>query len=532
MTKIRVALAALVCMLLVLVSASALAESPVEPVYPRSIKMTKAKATVVNAAGKGNTIKLIAKTAPAIEQLSEKITWSSDDESIARVDQEGVVTPVGEGKVSIRASIQGKTRVLSVACRVTVKAVRVNRFSIEGSDILLLDPSKASEKTANLNAVIEPATATFQGVTWESSDSSVVTVDQDGKATAKSVGSATITATTDNGRKKASVSVRVRNASKMVSITISAGGDVVLGGDPVKKTDKRFEQLISQSGSPDYGYVLKNLKRVFEKDDVTILNLEGPLKGGRARKSDRQFNFYGKPEYANILVEGSVEVANIANNHIDDYGTKGKTKEILRDAGIVRSDLSFSSENNSIVTKNGVRIGFVGFQTPYSSARMKAQILKARSVCDVVVVSLHFCDVPEHTHPIRSSQVKVAHRVVDWGADLVIGHHPHVTSGIEVYQGKYIFYGVGSVQSSGKNFRYNNFIMQQEILVEKGTGYTEPQVPTIYPISSSSAPLGADNNCQPMILSKSDDRYAYVVDLIDRYSKRSNVKAAPYKLGT
>ncbi|MGJ4851513.1 CapA family protein [Bacillota bacterium Meth-B3] len=523
-------LASILCALVLAGGVAALAEPAPGAVYAQSLKMSKAAVALTNAYQKPGTVQLGVSTRPQLHQLTDKtIRWISDNPSVAAVDENGLVTARGEGQTRVRAEIQGRTRVLSVACKVTVRAVRVSSLSLDCGDLLILDHTDAAEKSERVRATVTPATATFQQVEFTSSNDRIASVDENGHVTARGEGEATITATADQGRKSVKFTVRVRDKSGMVPVVISAGGDIVLGGDPLKKTDKRFERLISQGGAPDYGYVLKYLKPVFERDDLTILNLEGSLKGrADAKKPERKYNFVGKPEYAQILVEGSVEAANIVNNHINDYGTKGDTKRILRDAGIVCSDTGFSAEN-SAATVRGIRVGFVGFQTPYSSARIREQIFKARKHCDVVVVSFHWGEAPEHKHPVLSSQIVQARRAVNAGADLVLGHHPHVIQGIERYNGKYIFYGLGAVESSGSRFKYPNFIMRQTILVGKD-GYTEPQEPEIYPIFTSGAPMDEENNCQPILLGPGDPRYDTVKSQIDRYSQGRGLKPAPYKL--
>lgn len=520
----------LVLALLLALASTALAE-PVTPVYPRSLKMSKASATITIKPNAANTLQLSVSTNPALSSLTEKVSWTSDDESIATVNENGLVQAVGAGKVRIRASIQGANKVLSVACKVTVKEVKATSLKLAPSDQVVLDPSSSSDRTTTIKATVKPTNASFQQVSWSSSDPSVATVDENGQITAVSNGSCTITATADKGRKSAQISVICRDKSDMVPIVLSLGGDIVLGGDKAKKTDKRFEQMISQSGSPDYGYVFKNLKKVFSKDDLTILNLEGPLKGGGTpRKPDREFNFYGKPEYVNILTEGSVEVVNIVNNHIYDYNTKSPTRNILSSAGITISDDSM--KNTSYTTVKGAKIGFIGFQTPTSASTIRSKVKKAKATCDILVVSFHFCDVKEHTYAVRSSQITQARAAVQAGADLVLGHHPHVPSGIEVYDGTYIYYSLGSVGSSGPKFKYLNFIAQQTLLWDPATGYVEAQVPTIYPISPSGT-YGKDdeNNCQPILHSPSDARYAELFDIIDTQSNRGSLNPAPYIKG-
>ena len=523
----------MVLIVLVLLLGALTAYAEPAPVFAKTLKMNKAKVTITNLYQKPGTVQLKATTTPVQTQLTDPtITWVSDNEAIATVDNNGLVTGVGEGSVKIRASIQGKTKVLSVVCTVTVKAQRAKNFSLNCGDILTLDHTDASHKTFTLGGNFNPPTSTFQDITYTIADSNIASIDDKGVVTAKNAGETIITATSDLGKKTAKVKLTVRDRSGMVSITVGAGGDIVLGGDPLKKTDKRFEKIIQDNG---YDYVLKNLRPIFAQDDFTILNLEGPLKGGKPKKPDRKYNFYGKAEYTNILTAGSVEVVNIANNHINDYGTKKTTRSILKKAGIIMSDTQYLASENQFTVK-GVKVGFVGIQTPYSITKMRQLVKKAKADNDLMIMSFHFCEVPEHTHSVRSSQAIMARAAIDAGADMVIGHHSHVTSGIEMYKGKYIYYGIGAVESSGPRFKYNNFIMQQKVLVDVGTGYTESMIPTIYPIFSSSAeptPTNKkpENNCQPKLLNPGEAGYDYIFNTIDKYSRGASRIPAPYVKG-
>ena len=503
-----------------------------QPVYPRSIRVSKARLTLTNAYKKPGSFQLRASTTPALARLTDKkLTWSSDDATIAAVDEKGLVTGVGEGTTYVRVGVQGKNKALSARCRVTVKAVRVKKLALKPT-ALTLDLTDPAGGKATIAATITPKNAAYPQIIWESSDKAVATVDDKGVVQAKGVGLAVITAVTDNGRVKAQCTVRVRGASAgMVPVVISAGGDIVLGGEPRKKSDERFEKLITKNGKHDYTYVLKNLRPVFEKDDLTILNLEGSLIGNNPRNPARSYNFVGKPEYAQILVEGSVEVANVSNNHTDDHGTKKETIQILRNKNLLISDDLFNIAQSSTLIR-GVRVGFVGLRTPYPHAAYKTTIQEARKRCDVLVVSFHFGEVKEWTHPVLPSQIKRAREAIDLGADLVLGHHPHLIQGIELYKGKYIFYGLGAVESSGSTFSHPNFIMQQTIMVDPKTGETRPEVPTVYPIfTSGAAKAKANNNCQPVLLSRSDKRYNEVKNLIDTHSQGGGMVPAPYNLG-
>ena len=103
-----------------------------------------------------------------------------------------------------------------------------------------------------------------------------------------------------------------------VSLTISAAGDCTLG------TDENFYYATSLPAKyeavQDPGYFFQKVLPVFSQDDLTIVNMEGILTAEELQREIKQFAFKGDPEYVQILTEGSVEAANLANNHSRDYG--------------------------------------------------------------------------------------------------------------------------------------------------------------------------------------------------------------------
>jgi poly-gamma-glutamate synthesis protein (capsule biosynthesis protein) len=509
-----------------------------DPLYAKAIRLRPRYKTLY-LAEEPNSVKfpLTVDTIPERQLLAEggnPVIWESENENVATVDENGVITAVGMGTTRIRASVQARTRVLRVFCRVRVRAVPVRSITLSPG-YLALDLS--GQKEAQLTAKVLPENASCKKVIWESSNDSIATV-ENGRVKAKGKGFCTITATDVMTRKKtAFTNVCCFKRNEMIEVVFTAGGDLVLGGDKKKKTDLRFANCIKgEDGQPDYGYVLRNLKPLLEKDDFSIFNLECPLLGrGSPRKPSRTFNFYGKPEYAKILKAGSVEVANIVNNHAHDYGTKPQTVNILKDAGIIISDEQIKSDANVLTTKDGVRVGFIGFFGPVGAYTITSRVKTAKAKCDMLVVSFHFCDAREHSHVVYSSQIRQARAAVNAGAAVVLGHHTHVPSAIEVYEGVYIYYGLGSTQSSGKSFGrakiYNTFLTQQTILFDPATKYTLCEVPTIYPICPTSAPVTEENNCQPTRLYPGDDRFDYVLGVLDTYARRARLNPAPFHLG-
>ena len=116
-----------------------------------------------------------------------------------QIGRHGGVQAVGAGKVRIRASIQGANKVLSVACKVTVKEVKATSLKLAPSDQVVLDPSSSSDRTTTIKATVKPTNASFQQVSWSSSDPSVATVDENGLITCAGLGETYITVASESG---------------------------------------------------------------------------------------------------------------------------------------------------------------------------------------------------------------------------------------------------------------------------------------------------------------------------------------------
>ena len=193
-----------------------------------------------------------------------------------------------------------------------------------------------------------------------------------------------------------------------------------------------------------------------------------------------------------------MEAANLANNHSHDYGDAGfdDTKTALDQAGITH----FGYEDVAIVEVGGVKVGLTGQFTVYENPqhledlRNNIQTLKDRGA-EVIVACFHWG--MENDDTPDPDQVELAHAAIDAGAHLVIGHHPHVLQGVEVYQGRYIVYSVGNFCFGG-NYSppdYDAMIFQQTFTIQDGQVLSDDQVEVIPCLTSSAAGY---NNFQPI----------------------------------
>lgn len=298
-----------------------------------------------------------------------------------------------------------------------------------------------------------------------------------------------------------------------IEITISAVGDCTLGTDVNYASGATFVAEYNKQQDP--AYFLRNVKPVFEADDLTIINFEGTFTDSGTRQ-DKTFAFRADPEYVKILTTSSVEAANLANNHSRDYGSQSltDTRQHLSEAGITH----FGYDETAIYEVKGVKIGLVGvYELPYGLGcmdKMKERIAKVKAEGAVItIVSFHW-GIEREYYPERI-QKELARTAVDCGADLVLGHHPHVLQGIETYNGKKIVYSLGNFCFGGnKNpSDKDTMIFQQKFTIREGKVLSYEDV-NIIPCSLSS--VSSRNNYQPMILE--GDAAQRVLDKIQKLS--------------
>lgn len=282
-----------------------------------------------------------------------------------------------------------------------------------------------------------------------------------------------------------------------IQITISAAGDCTLGTDEYFDESTSFEAKYNVVDDPSYFF--REVKSVFEADDLTIVNFEGTLTTGGTRK-DKTYAFRGDPEYTAILTEGSVEAVNLANNHSFDYGDQSyeDTKNYLTEAGIV----NFGYDRNALIDVKGVLVGLIGiYELPYgleAADMLRENIANVKAEgAQLIIVSFHWGTEKEN-YP-DSIQTELAHIAIDEGAHLVLGHHPHVLQGIEEYKGRNIVYSLGNFCFGGnKNpSDKDTMIFQQTFTITDGV-VAEDNVKEVIPCSLSSR--SDFNNYQPIIL--------------------------------
>ncbi|WP_242972953.1 CapA family protein [Anaeromicrobium sediminis] len=241
-------------------------------------------------------------------------------------------------------------------------------------------------------------------------------------------------------------------------------GDCTLGYDTNFSYYNSFPHMLDRVNN-DYGYFFKNVEDILDKDNLSIVNLEGTFTESKKR-AQKKFCFKGKDEYVDILKRASIEVVNLSNNHTYDFGRVGfeDTVKVLNDNGITY----YGNDYIASCYKDEVSIGILGYKG--WSLNIKNQMIEdvksLKRENDIVIVTFHWGN--EGTNYPNKIQKELGRLAIDNGADIVVGHHPHVIQGIERYKDRYIVYSLGNFVFGGnRNPRDKDTFIFQSIFTIK-----------------------------------------------------------------
>ena len=233
------------------------------------------------------------------------------------------------------------------------------------------------------------------------------------------------------------------------SVTLSFVGDCSIGDSAQYTTAKSsYHTCINQNG---YAWPFSLVHDYLANDDLTVANLEVVFTT-RTRHQDKMYYLKGDPSFVNVLTDGSIEMVNTVNNHCMDFMNEGYVDSLatldsagVKHFGTINPGLANPHDDLGLVDVNGIMFGFVGWSYPqeYDLRNISNRILQLKSQgAEVVVVSLHWGRETYMTP--ESWQNSFARNVLDAGADLVWGHHPHVIQPIALYGGKPILFSTGN----------------------------------------------------------------------------------------
>ncbi|NYF55740.1 CapA family protein [Micromonospora purpureochromogenes] len=243
------------------------------------------------------------------------------------------------------------------------------------------------------------------------------------------------------------------------AVSLSATGDIIMGNAPSRLPADGGRGFFDEiSDALDADLVMGNLEEPLTEDTGT---------GKCGANATACFQFRAPPSYAAHLSDAGFELLNQANNHGYDYGPQGyaNTQKALEKQGLKHTG---APDQITVVEVKGVKIAVAGFSSyPWSNSltdidAATAVVEKAATMADLVVVQVHMgaegadrTKVKPGTELFygenRGDPVKFSHAMIDAGADLIVGHGPHVLRGMEFYQGRLIAYSLGNFAGGGRS---------------------------------------------------------------------------------
>lgn len=302
--------------------------------------------------------------------------------------------------------------------------------------------------------------------------------------------------------------------SSNTKVSLTFLGDIML--------DRGVKSSVYSNFNGDYSKLFENLDEL-HTSDIVFANLEGPISDG-GKNVGSKYSFRFEPLVAKVLKEAGIDVVSFANNHVGDWSLEAFTDTLthLHNAGITFAGAGLNKQeasNVKILESHGIKVGFLAF-SDVGPTWMEAQqdgagqllasdperleyIKQAKEKVDILVVSYHWGEeYSEHTQ----RQEELAKSSIDNGANLVIGHHPHVIQDIEEYNGGLIAYSLGNAifdQNFSKE-TMEGLLLQVDISKDGLSSYEEkvfsistkyqPQKPISQNILETQSQLQSKNN--------------------------------------
>jgi poly-gamma-glutamate synthesis protein (capsule biosynthesis protein) len=265
---------------------------------------------------------------------------------------------------------------------------------------------------------------------------------------------------------------------ELAQVSFAVAGDVIPHGAV------RASAAAAGDGAAGWAALFADVADVFEHADFGFVNLETPVAPAHSRGT-REFLFDAPVALVDALKTSGIKIVSSANNHMMDQGWAGftETREHLRERGMLfagTGDTAQQSWQPVITEANGIKVGWLGMTRwlngnrnpdkddqphvnffPYpdesngapgtDEAGVLDAVQKARGQCDFLVISIHWGT--EYATAPRSEDVEMAHQMLDAGASVIVGHHPHVLQPVETYKtadgrDTVIFYSLGNFLSN------------------------------------------------------------------------------------
>ena len=276
--------------------------------------------------------------------------------------------------------------------------------------------------------------------------------------------------------------IPTKTPTPIPSVFVGLVGDLGLG---------RFITTTARQKN-DFSWSFSRVSSILQQNDFNLANLESPIIDNCPEGKTGTFTFCGDSRFLPQLKQNKF-ILNLANNHMFNYGENGfsQTKKFLSNQNI---GYVYSHNSDSEFYQrefNGIKFGFLGFDLisnpKYDHQKILNLINTYNSQVDWLIVSIHWGN--EYLPQAENWRIKLAHQMIDNGADIIHGHHPHVLQPSEIYQTKPIFYSLG------------NFIFDQNWSTETSTSQiVNLQLTKNEIIDQQTIPLKIKYNSRPEVV--------------------------------
>ncbi len=316
------------------------------------------------------------------------------------------------------------------------------------------------------------------------------------------VGKNTILPTTLADRAAAACAMQAERGPD--EITLSFAGDCTFGTVNGDGSAPRFPAVYRRAHQLNYPFAL--MQPWLRTDDLSVVNFECTLTDA-TQTADKQWHFKGPARYAVLFPAGGVDAVGLSNNHSHDYLQAGFDDTI---ANFRRAHVPAFYQNTPFVTAiKGVPVVLIGdctvvgentIQIGEAPQRVLSQIKEYKKPGTLVIVVMHWGSELDTTPKLW--QQALGRQFIDAGADAVVGHHPHIVQGIELYKGRTIAYSLGNFAFGGNSSARRPETFLWRLRFGTGGGTVKFQSASLVPclITSTHATNGAGvlvNNYQP-----------------------------------
>lgn len=278
-------------------------------------------------------------------------------------------------------------------------------------------------------------------------------------------------------------------------------GDVLIAENLDGKRAGGFNEYANRESAD---YFLKNAAPYFQSDDFTVVNLENVLSdrplGAASKPNPPNYWFKSKTSNTDILTSSGVECVSVVNNHSRDYGLEGYKDTI---AAIEKTELEYGTEDKIVYfEKNDFKIALVCcfLWNNGSMNSILKRLDEAKKESDFQIVFFHGGKEGEHTP--EKWKIDACHKLVDNGADAVIGAHPHVLQRAESYNGGKIVYSLGNFCFGGNRSPENRTVIYRLTINVNADDKSFTQDAAIIPFYVFT---GSTNNYQPDIIRDAEE---------------------------